>query len=102
MGAPMALEMTPEEYESARDEWFAAAEDVIERLAATGDEFSFDAVRRELPEALHPNHYGQLMRRRRIRALVEPVGVAPSGIRSRKGGWSQRYRGLQGVVWDAS
>lgn len=91
MVEPMPLEMTPEEYEAAKAEWFAQGEEAVERLAASGQAFSFDMVRKELPPALHPNHYGLLMKRRRVRELVTHVGVRPSGIKSRRGGWSAVY-----------
>lgn len=93
MARPMSEEMTPEEYEAAREEWMLRGEDVVESLSASGQPFSFDMVRRELPEALHPNHYGQLMKRHRVKALVDKVQARPSSIPTRRGGLSYVYVG---------
>ena len=89
----MSEEMTPEEYEAAREEWMLRGEDVVESLSASGQPFSFDMVRRELPEALDRNDYGALMKRHRVRGLVVKVQARPSSVPSRRGGLSHVYVG---------
>ena len=93
MARPMSEEMTPEEYEAAREEWMLRGEDVVESLSASGQPFSFDMVRRELPEALDRNDYGALMKRHRVRGLVVKVQARPSSVPSRRGGLSHVYVG---------
>lgn len=92
MARPMSEELTKEEYEAAREAWYQQCEEVVLSLAASGQAFAFDRVRRAIPEALHPNHYGLLMRRKAVREAVEKIGERPSTIKSRNGGGNHVYR----------
>lgn len=92
MARPMSEEWTPEEYEAAREEWMRQGEDVVLSLAASGQEFAFHMVRKELPEPLHRNWYGPLMNRQRVREVVEPVAWLPSRTKSRNSGRAGVYR----------
>ncbi len=88
----MPLEMTREEYEKAREDWYQQGEEVVLAVAASGQAFAFDRIRRALKPALHPNHYGLLMQRKAIKEHVEKIGERPSTIKSRNGGGNHVYR----------
>ena len=51
---------------------------LIARYAATGEEFSANSLRAQLPEGIRPNAIGGRFRRAADRGLIRPVGYVAS------------------------
>ena len=79
--------------ESQSDEWTQAAMHCIGELAATGETFDADDVRRIVGTPLHPNALGMLFKRAVESDALERVGMVQSQRVLARGRWIPQYRG---------
>lgn len=80
--------------ENADTWWRSCAERGIRHLAAQGQPFTADDLRKlGVPEPDHPNRWGGLWHWARAAHLIEPTGgVRPSTTGSRRGGLVREWR----------
>ena len=79
-------------------EWQPHADRIIKQLAATGQPFTSDDVRRQLPHGITPhtpNAYGGLFQAWKRLGLIHPIGYALSTHPARHGGVIRQWVGTR-------
>ena len=85
MTKPMALEDIG---------WRDDALERVEQFARSGTEFTSDDVREGFREPHHPNQWGGIYHTLANRGVIQRVGFRPSHNRTRRGGVTGVWRGV--------
>lgn len=85
MTRPAVLETDPQT-------WIAQARSYVETRARAGYTVTADDIRRDLPEAPHPNTIGGVFKALAARQVIEKAAFGASTCRTRKGGPRYAWR----------
>jgi len=78
--------------------WREDALDRVEAFARSGEEFTSDDVRDGFREPQHPNQWGGIFHTLANRGVIQRVGFRPSHNRSRRGGVTGIWQGVNVVA----